>query len=195
MKQLEVVLGSLIILLMVFSLLVLMPYASAILTLLCLFLGGLYFYFSFLLLNSIRLRHAFKKNSYDHVSLWRLLGTIFTGVVLALVVIYALFKFQSWPYGQDGLSISLGLLIFVIAIVLLKLYQTKHVFYRNLLKRLLIIGCLASILFLLSYEQILEIRYRDYPDYIKAEKEFMADPTNTMLEERANEERMKIDLK
>ena len=54
---------------------------------------------------------------------------------------------------------------------------------------------IGVILFLLSYKQILEIRYRDYPDYIKAEKEFMADPTNTMLEQRANEERMKIDLK
>jgi len=194
MKQLEKILGASIILMMVLSIIFLIPYSSAVITLLSVLLSGLYFYCSFLLLNNIRLRHAFKKTSYSELGFWRLLGTIFTGFVLSLVVIYSLFKFQRWPYGQQGLTISLGLLLFVIIVVLIKLKSTNNIFYKNLLVRLFIIGFFGALFFYTSSVQLLELQYRNYPNYIEAEKRLMLDPTNDSLQKKINKERQKIDL-
>ena len=38
-------------------------------------------------------------------------------------------------------------------------------------------------------ETLLKLYYRDFPDYVEAEKKSMQDPTNKELEIRANEER------
>lgn len=194
MKQLEKILGTSIIIIMLLGILFIIPYASAITTLLSVLLSGFYFYCSFLLLNNIRLRNAFKKTSYSELGLWRLLGTIFTGFVLSLVVIYSLFKFQRWPYGQQGLMISLVLLLFVIIVVSIKLKSTNNIFYKDLLVRLFIIGFFGALLFYTPSEQLIELKYRNYPNYIEAEKQLMLDPTNEILQKKAIEEREKIDL-
>ena len=144
-------------------------------------------------MNEIRLRNIFKKESYAGKSSWRMIGTILTGLVLSLVVIYSLFKFMRWPFGNEGLRISLYGLIIVLVITIIKLVLSKNKFYRNLLIRLGIIGLFANLLYLTSEESILEMKYRNYPEYVDAEKKLMKDPMNKKLQELVRKERIKMD--
>ena len=129
----------------------------------------IYFGFGFALLNNVRLRNIFKKDSYNEISTLRILGGIFTGFILSLLSIYSLFKFQRWPFANEGLLISLYGLLPIIAIVTFKFASSKKSFYSSLLIRLLIFGVIGTSLYFLTTEKILEMRNRDFPE-IKASK-------------------------
>ena len=124
----------------------------------------------------------------------RIFGTVFTGFVLSSVVVYSLFKFQRWPFGNEGLLISLSGLLIVIIVVLLKFIMTKKNFYFNSLYRLGIIGIIATSLYFVSSESLLEMQYRNDPEYVEAEKKLMKDPTNKELLKKANKKREEMDL-
>ena len=194
MKQTEIILGGLVALLMLIRLIVPFPFSALAITFSSLFLALLYFVFSFALLNGIRLRHVFKSESYKGISTFRLLGTIFAGFVFSITVIYCLFKFQRWPYGNEGLLISLNGIIFIAVAAVLKYATSKGTFYKRLFIRALILGIFTTALYLVSYETILEVKNRDYPDYVEAEKKAMRDPQNRELQQKAMEERQKMDL-
>ncbi|MBR9846637.1 MAG: hypothetical protein GYB35_11310 [Algicola sp.] len=194
MKLTEKLLGALIIILMVTRLIVAFPYSSIAITLSMLLLTMLYFWFSFALLNNIRLRSVFKSDAYKGISGLRLTGTILTGFVLSSLIIYALFKFQRWPYGNEGLLISLYGIAIVAVVASVKYFTTKHTFYNELLTRLFLIGIVGTALYMTSYETLLEIQHRDHPDYVEAEKNSMRDPQNRELQQKALEERQKMDM-
>ena len=44
----------------------------------------------------------------------------------------------------------------------------------------------------MSYETILELRFRNYPEYVEAEKQLWQDPENIELIQKASEERQKM---
>ena len=56
-----------------------------------------------------------------------------TGFILSLLSIYSLFKFQRWPFANEGLLISLYGLLPIIAIVTFKFASSKKSFYSSLL--------------------------------------------------------------
>lgn len=194
MKITERILGGLIIILMIGRLLYSYPFSAMLITFSCLFLSMLYLFFGFALLNNIRFRNILKKDSYKGISVLRILLTIMTGFVLSFLVVYMLFKFQRWPYGNIGLQICLIWLAIIIAAVAIKYFISKDKFYSNFLIRLFTIGVYGTLLYFVSSEQLLEMKYKDFPDYIEAEKELMKDPDNMYLREKANEERHKMDL-
>lgn len=194
MTWIEKLLGALIIIVMITRLIFPFAYSSIVITLLMLILSMLYFWFGFAILNNIRFRHIFKNKFYKDISVLRILGTIVTGFVLSLVIIYALFKFQRWPYGNIGLRISLCGLLIIAIVVFMKYLSSKHQFYSNFLIRLFLIGILATSLYFVSSETLLELQHRDYPEYVEAEKNLMKDPQNRELLQKANEERQKMDL-
>lgn len=193
MKKTELILGIGIITFMLLRLVIEYPYSAILITLSSLFLSIIYFGFSFGLLNGIRFRNLLKKDSYAGISTLRIVGTVLTGMVLSLLVIYSLFKFQRWPYGNEGLRISLFGLLIVIIIGVIKLITSKNIFYSKLLLRLGIIGAFSTLLYLTSYENLLELKYRNYPEYIKVEKELMKDPMNKKLQIKFRELRIKMD--
>jgi hypothetical protein len=59
-------------------------------------------------------------------------------------------------------------------------------------KRIGIIGALGAVLFLLPNYAVLEFKYRNYPEYIKAVKMRDADPGNKALEDLVQQERKEI---
>ena len=189
----ELILGISIVSLMTLRIVTNFSYSVILIAITSLVLSLIYFFLSFGLLNEIRLRNIFKKESYAGKSSWRIIGTILTGLVLSLVVIYSLFKFMRWPFGNEGLRISLYGLIIVLVITIIKLVLSKNKFYRNLLIRLGIIGLFANLLYLTSEESILEMKYRNYPEYVDAEKKLMKDPMNKELQELVRKERIKMD--
>ena len=192
MKQTEKILGGLIVSLMLIRLFFAFPYFNIIITLLILVLSMMYFGFGFALLNNVRLRTVFKKDSYKGISTLRILGGIFTGFILSFLSIYSLFKFQRWPFANQGLLISLCGLLPILAIVIYKSINSKNSYYSNFLIRLIILGVIGASLYFLSTEKILEMRNRDFPEYIEAEKKLMKDPENKELQQKAHEERMRM---
>ena len=194
MKIVEKILGGLIIVLIISRLLFSYPFSGLLITLSCILLAQLYFVFGFALLNNIRFRKIFKKDSYNNVSVLRIILTIITGLTLSLLVIYALFKFMRWPYGNFGLFTCLIWLGVIIAVVLIKHLISKDKFYANYLIRLGIIGTCAMLMYLVSSERLLELQYKNFPDFVEAEKKVMKDPQNKQLRQKANEERQKMDL-
>ncbi|WP_426429566.1 hypothetical protein ACPX19_08460 [Winogradskyella sp. HB-48] len=194
MRKAEKILGGLIIVLMISRLIFTYPFSSILISLSCILLSLLYLFFGFAVLNNIRFRDILKKESYKGISALRILLTFFTGLILSMLIIYMLFKFQRWPYGQYGLMISLILLAFIGLIVLVKYFISKNKFYSNYLIRLLTFGIYGLLLFFISSENLLELKYKNFPDYIEAEKKLMKDPQNRQLQIRANKERQKMDL-
>ncbi len=192
MKQTEKILGGLIIILMLIRLFFALPYFDITITLLILILSLMYFGLGFALLNNVRLRNIFKKDSYKGISTLRILGGIFTGLILSLISIYSLFKFQRWPFANEGLKISLYGLLPIIAIVIYKVVRSKNNYYPNFLIRLVIFGVIGTSLYFLSTEKILEMRNRDFPEYVEAEKKLMKDPENKELQQKVREERIKM---
>ncbi|EPR72095.1 hypothetical protein ADIWIN_2934 [Winogradskyella psychrotolerans RS-3] len=193
MKQTEISIGLAILLLMVLRLCFTYPYAALLITLLTLLLSILYFVFSFGLLNQIRFRNLFKKESYKDISILRLIGAIGTGLILSILPISILFKFQGWPYGNIILLIGLVSLLPIIAIVIFKFFTHKNRFYKTLLIHLSIISAVGILFFFIKPETLLELKFRDSPEYVEAVKNEMKDPENLELQEITDKVRLKME--
>ena len=192
MKQTEIIIGIAILLLMLLKLLFVFPYSALLITLLILILSIIYLALSFGLLNQIRFRNLFKKESYKGISTLRILGTIVIGFVLSLISIGVLFKFQLWPYGSFNLLVGIASLIPIFAVVIFKFAQHKNSLYKTLFIRLSIFLFIGILFLLTKPETLLEIHYKGYPEYIEAEKNAMNDPENKELQQKADEERLKM---
>jgi hypothetical protein len=186
MNKIEKILGFGAIFLMILRLITDYPYSALLITLSIFILSLIYLFFSFKLLNGN------KKDTTEKTSSLRQTGIILTGVALSLVLIGILFKFLQWPYGSFNLMIGLLCLIPIIVISIFKFTKTNSEFYKNLLFRILIIGVIGTLLLFTKNESLLELKYRDFPEYVEAEKNLMQDPTNKELERIANEERKKM---
>ncbi len=194
MKIIERVLGGFIILFMISRLLFIYPFSSVLITFSCLLLSLLYLCFSFALLNNVKFRAILKKESYRGKSVLRILLSIFTGFTLSFLTVFILFKFQRWPYGNVGLLICLIGLAFIIIVVLIKYIVSKNRFYSNFAIRLFVFVIYGSLLYFIPSASILEMKYKNFPDYVKAEKALMKDPQNKYLQQRADEERERMNL-
>lgn len=192
MKQTEKIIAILIVAFILTRFLFYIPALNTPIVILTLMLAGIYLFLSFALLNNIRLRTIFKKEAYKNVGVLRLVGVICTGLFVSLTCIYSLFKFMQWPFGNQGLMICLTTLLIPLVIAIIKYLTTKSSFYKNFLYRILIIGGIGALFLFTSSEKILELKFKDYPDYIEAEKNLMRDPSNKELLDKANEERKKI---
>lgn len=194
MKQTEIILAAAIILLMLLRLWFTYPYAALSISLLCLILSLLYGIFSFGLLNQIRFRNIFKKEAFKDTNMLRILGAIGTGFVLSLITISNLFKYQSWPYGNIILLIGLVSLIPIYAFIIFKFFYSRSKFYTTLLIRLSIIAFIGVLLYFTTAETLLEMKFRDFPEYVEAEKKALKTPDNRALQEAANTARLKMEI-
>ena len=192
MKQTEKIVSFFIIILIIIELLFDYPYVLELIIFSSLLLSILYFFFSFLLLNNIRLRGIFKKESYATTNTLRIIGTIGAGIALSIIVNGIIFKFNNWPFGDQNLMIGLILLFCIAVVSIIKFISTKTTFYRNLLIRIFIVGGIGLIFFMITSEKLIEIKFRDYPEYVEAEKELLKDPYNETLIQKVKEEREKM---
>jgi len=87
-------------------------------------LSLIYLFFSFALLNNIRLRKAFKKVSYKNISSKRIRFSIVTGVVLFISITTILYKFQLWP----GVSLMnyIGVMLTPIILIILIIHCIQY---------------------------------------------------------------------
>lgn len=155
-------------------------------------LSGFYMYLSFALFNEIPLKRMLKKTSYASVSTRRIIGSVLTGVCLSLVALGILFKFQSYPGANFNLNLGVTGLALASVIGVINQQKDQAPFYKAFFMRIALIGGLGLILTLLPDFTIMELKYRNYPDYVKAFKYAVDHPENPELWEVVNEEREKI---
>lgn len=155
-------------------------------------LSIIYMYFGFAFFNGIRLRHIFKKEAYKGVGVWRILGSIGTGITLSILLISIMFRIQSWP----GASVSLiqgalfSLIIFIVGLI--KFSKSKSNFYKRIFLRLGTLTGIVIILFLIPKMTLIEIKYSDYPAYIDAIKEARSNPDSLQLWDKVDLEYQKM---
>jgi hypothetical protein len=149
---------------------------GALLTILSIFtLACIYCYFSFALLNKIRLRDIFKKISYKNISVLQIIGAVSTGVGLCAALISILFKFLFWPGAIINAFFSIFVLSIVLIISLFKSIKSNAVLYKNVIVRSSIILVLLISVTLTSSENIVNFKYKDYPEYAKAFNNYLND--------------------
>ena len=157
------------------------------------FLATIYFYFSFAIFNSIRLRNIFKKESYKGITSKRIIGTVGTGFALGITVIGVLFKLLSWPGASVNLVAGLLGLIIVLIIGSIKYFNTKSTFYLPIFLRTGLFGILGLVLLLTPKSTFIDIKYRNHINYANALKQSIADPTTEELHKKLDEERVKME--
>ncbi|MFT5848546.1 hypothetical protein, partial [Psychroserpens sp.] len=113
------------------------------------------------------------------------------GFVFSILCIGILFKFQLCSNGTYILFIGLINIGILLVISVIRLITSKDKFYKNLLVRILITGIIGLSFFSLSDDTILELKHRDDPEYVEAEKKSMKDPQNIELRQKASEKRQK----
>ncbi len=191
MKRIEIISGSLAVLGILFY--VLNYSFGAMITIISLLtLSGLYFYFGFALFNDIQFREILKKDSYKDISTMRIFGGIGTGIAFSIILIGILFKILRWPFANQNLLIG-GIMIFIILILsMIRFLKHKNGLYREIFLRFLIYGPLCCVLLFLPNYAFLELKYRNYPNYIEAVKNLDSDPDNTDLQIEEQKEYDKI---
>lgn len=153
-----------------------LPYSTLLITFSTLLLSLLYLTFGFALLNGIRFRKIFKPEGYKNVSILRIFAGIALGFILSIVLIYSLFKLQFWPYGQQGLQLSLIMLAVVIVVIAIFYFMGRKQFLKTNRVRLLIIGALSFTLYMTSSDSLVDLYYSDNPEYAKEFKESLENP-------------------
>jgi hypothetical protein len=128
-------------------------------------LSMFYFALSFGLLNGIKLKAIFKKESYRNIGSLGIVAAAGTGYFLATTIIGILFKFQNYPGATYILTVGLvGLLVFTI-IAAIKYAKNKYKGFFRILIRVIIIGGFGLFLVLIPKTAIVDFKYRNHPKY------------------------------
>ncbi|MFT6166691.1 MAG: glucan phosphoethanolaminetransferase (alkaline phosphatase superfamily) [Vicingaceae bacterium] len=168
------------------------PGASALLILSLSALSVFYMYFSFAFFNGIELRKVFKKESYTGISTLRIVGAIGTGLGLSVALVGILFKLSFWPGATMQLITGLAVLLIVTVISFFKLKNSNDGYYFKVLKRAVPVVSICITLIYIPTQVWLELRYPNNPEYVQALIEAEANPSNSELWEKVDEEKEKM---
>ncbi len=143
-----------------------------------------YLYLGIGIFNNLTVKAMFYKDSYQYENRFNLLfGAIF-GIVLAILVIGFLFKFMLWPGANVLLILGLFSLLFSLLIYgslhkKKKVSLTKPSFYR-----IALIGILSLSLFIIQSDSIIDFYYPNNPEYAKALKEIIQNPSDIKAQQQ-----------
>ena len=191
MKKTEIILVIIFIiglLFMAFSL----PGQNMLMVLALGFLAMVYTFFGFALLNNIKFRNILKKDSYQSTSTARILGSVAIGISLAVAIDGILFRIMFWPGASVMLSNGIIFLAIITIIGIIKFSKNKSAFYIGVFKRTIIIGIIATILFLIPTKALVNFRYRNNPAYAKIFLDALQHPENIEYQKKLQEEREKM---
>ena len=152
----------------------------------------LYMYLGFAIFNQIGFRQIFRKKSYESVSGMRILGAIAAGFTLSILLTGLLFKIMLWPGSGPMLTVSAFPCMIIMIVGLIRYSRDQSPYYTFIFKRLGIFGALALFFYLLPSEKWVAFRYKEHPDYVEAYKKAAADPHDSVLRDKAEEERKKM---
>jgi glucan phosphoethanolaminetransferase (alkaline phosphatase superfamily) len=143
----------------------------------------MYMYLTLPLLHGVRLREMLKKEAYEPTSPKRMLGSILSGVSLALTLMGVLFYLQFWPHYHLHLYVGVvGLCIAII--VAASRYTASNSFYRRLYQRIIPVAFIGLAAVFVPNFLWFEYSYKAHPEYIEAVRALQNDPNNAELQER-----------
>lgn len=139
-----------------------------------------YLFFTFFVLNDITIQKIFKKESYQEITKMKLFGSIVIGFSFFIMINAIQFKLLDFA-GSQILTLF-GIFIFiVIGSVALFRFKTLSSFYKGLFKRIIIFLFLGILFVFISNLKIVELKYRNHPNYLKAYKAHKNDIYNYEL--------------
>ena len=155
-------------------------------------LALIYFYLGIAIFNNIRFRRIFKKESYKNLNLPLIINAILVGLALSITLVGILFKYQMW--ANPNFIITMGLVgLIIISIISLLVYKGDFRKYlKKIFLRTILIGAIGILMLSVETKTILDWRYPNNPEYVKALLESQKDPSNEDLWEKVQEERMKM---
>lgn len=109
-------------------------------------LANFYLFLGFALFNNISIRGIFQRDTYQTISIKRLVGAFLVSFALVCALQGILFKLQAWPGAPMVLGYGLAGLGIAAIVATWKFIQTKSGFYTRILKRMAIIGRVGIIL-------------------------------------------------
>lgn len=186
MKRLERIVGLIAVIGIVFKLLH-FPGGSLLTVLSFAVLSLFYFLLGFLLFNGVRLRDVDRTDALKNIGTQQIILTVVLSIALSMVLIGVLFKIQLWPGGTLQLSLGLFVTAVTLAVALFFYLRTKRAYYRRMFTRIAIIGGFGLLLFLTPRGTLIDIYFRDSPEYADLLKQVLADPENEELEEQLQE--------
>ena len=141
-----------------------------------------YLIFCFAVFNSIRFKSLFCKDSYNGIGTLKILGAIFTGIILFIEIFGILAFLIDLPFALASLFIGSLFLTIISIIGGVKYFQKKSNYYVQVLKRVLVFW-LLNIVFVSIMPQStwLNIKYRNYPEYLEVLKEKRNSPFDIEL--------------
>lgn len=190
MKTTEKILGILFLIGIILNL-ALIPGGS---TLTILAGGGLamiYPLIGFFVINDLRINQLLK-GGFKNIKPLHIVGAIFTGMAMSMLLIGLIFKLMMWPGASFMVIVGVFSSLSIVVIAGVKYILSKSVYYRRVLIRLVPLSVVVLLLFTFS-STIREIKYRDAPEYLKAIEAAEADPSNEALQQKVVEERMKME--
>ncbi len=152
-------------------------------------LACLYYPFGALVFNGIRMKDLSKKSAYAGVPTFRIAVGFGIGMVLSVLVMGILFKWQLWPGGEFilivGLIAAAGLLIALIAGATGN--SAMRPFAAKAGARLSVWGSLALLLWLTPQITLVEWRHADEPELVEAWRAHLANPEDEALRRALDE--------
>lgn len=145
-----------------------------------LLLAQFYYFLGFAFFNGIRLKDILKKESYTGKRN-RIIGAIATGYSLSLAILGILFKTSLWAAGSIMIIIALLFFVVILTIGFIKNSRRKSDYYTAIFTRIIIIGILSVIVYIIPLQRWVKIKYRNYPSYIEIREKLMEDPQNDEL--------------
>lgn len=152
-------------------------------------LGVLFGYFGFAHLNGVRLADVFKRSSYLKLGKWNVVVAVFAGLGMGLVVNGVLFRVMFWENSDLLLRTGLVWLALMLLAVMTWRAVSDILKIRILLRAAIFMG-IGVVFLALPAHSWFAIRYRAYPAYVEAMKNYRYAPsveTYNALDKAKNE--------
>lgn len=152
-------------------------------------LSAFYFLFGFAIFNGIGFRGIFKRVAYKDIGALKIIASVVLGFFMSHLTLGILFRYQLWEGGGLMLVSSLSFLGFVLIGAMVGFFTKKKDFYKRIIVRIVLLGGLGLISFMISPSKLVEIYYRDDPAFVELYKKHLADRQNEALYQEFQEAR------
>ncbi len=148
MIKIEKILGVAILILLLLQWLNI-PGARFLLTISLMLIILTYFFLGVIIVNQIKVKNMFKAQSYRDLSIIKIVGSIILGFMLSTVCLGILYNLQKWQGATDISIFGFVLLLLALLVVGYKYFVTKATYYLIQIKRIIIIGIMGVIIYLI----------------------------------------------
>lgn len=151
-----------------------------------------YLALGFAIFNGIKFREIFKKSSYQNISKKRIFGTLVLGFPFSILILGMLFKIMLWPGAQNMIISGLQFILIVTVILTIYYFIKKPFGFKKIFLRIIAITGVSLIIFLIPTKSLIEIYYKNHPEFVELYKNSIDNPNNEQLRKKLTQKRIEI---